>query len=196
MLLILFLVAGVVAGLSFGGRLEELGRARVAWAPLAIAGLLAQVVLFSSPVAERIGPLGPPLYVASTAAVLVALLRNVRHPGLPLLAAGAALNLTVIIANGGYMPVSPDALAALGTVVSGPGPVPLDAMGAVYGNTAVAGAGTLLPWLGDLLPIPAPGPLRNVISVGDVLIGLGAAIFIARSMRNGPNRPAEPNRPA
>lgn len=183
MLLILFVVAGTVAGLLLGGRLDELGRIRIAWAPLAAAGLLVQLILFSAPVAERIGSLGPPIYVASTVVVLAALLRNVRQPGLALLATGAALNLSVIVVNGGFMPVSPDALAALGTVVTGPGPVPLDAAGMIYGNTVVAGPETLLPWLGDVVPIAAPGPLRNVISVGDVLIGLGAAVFVARSMQ-------------
>ena len=78
------------------------------------AGLLSQVILFDPAVAQRIGDLGPFLYVASTAAVLAALLRNARIPGLPIVALGAFSNLLAIVANGGYMPASPEAMAAVG----------------------------------------------------------------------------------
>ena len=104
---------GIAAGYLLGGRLDRLGDVRFQWAWLAIAGLLVQVVLFSRPVAEAVGDLGPPIYMASTAAVLVAVLRNWRIPGLALVALGAASNLAAIVANGGVMPASPDAVAAL-----------------------------------------------------------------------------------
>ena len=65
-----------------------------------------QIVLFSGPVSERIGDAGPPIYVASTALVLVAVLGNLRIPGMALVALGAACNLAAIVANGGYMPAS------------------------------------------------------------------------------------------
>jgi hypothetical protein len=195
MLLILFLVAGIVTGLLLGGRIDELGRVRLTWARLALAGLLVQFVLFSSPVAERIGTLGPPVYVGSTVAVLVALARNIRRPGLALLAAGAALNLVVVAANGGYMPVAPDALAALGhSPDTAPGAAAsatasaADAAELAYGNTIMVGEGTALRWLGDVVPIPGPGPFHGVVSVGDVLIGFGAAVFLVRSMRPDPRR--------
>ena len=47
-------------------------------------------------------------------AVLVAVWRNLAIPGLRLVLVGGASNLIAICANGGYMPVSPDALVALG----------------------------------------------------------------------------------
>ncbi len=79
-----------------------------------VAGLLVQVVLFSGPIADRVGALGPPVYVASTALVLVAVLANRSIRGMTIVALGAASNLAAIIANGGFMPASQAAMDALG----------------------------------------------------------------------------------
>jgi len=171
MLLVYFVIGGLVLGWLTGGRMERLGEVRIRWAGLAIAGLAIQVALFSPWVAARVGDAGPWIYLASSAAVLAALLRNLDLPGTRLISLGAVLNALVILANGGYMPVSPYALAILGHGASG-----------AYSNTAVAGPSTVLPWLGDFIAVPPPLPLANAISVGDVLIGLGAAVFVVRVM--------------
>lgn len=163
---------GIVAGYLLGGRLDRLGDIRFRWGWLAIGGLMAQVILFSAPVADIVGDLGPPLYVASTAAVLVAVVRNWRIPGLALVALGATSNLAAIAANGGIMPASPDAVAALGTE-AGPG----------FSNSVVMADPALGP-LTDMFALPMWVPFANVFSVGDVLIGVGVAIVIALGMRN------------
>lgn len=162
---------GIVAGYLVGGRLERLGDVHFAWGWLAIAGLFAQVILFSGPVADSIGDLGPALYVASTAAVLVAVLRNWRIPGLALVALGAASNLAAITANGGVMPASPGAAAAL-EAQADPG----------FSNSVVM-ADPALRLLTDIFVLPDWVPLANVFSVGDVLIGVGVAVVIALGMR-------------
>jgi hypothetical protein len=118
---------------------------------------------------------GPTLYVLSTLAVFAALLRNLSLPGLPVVALGAALNLLVIIANGGQMPSDPAAWQAL----TGAAAVPTDD----FSNSALMGPGTALPWLGDVFVLPRPIPLANVFSLGDVLIAVGIAWCVARSMR-------------
>lgn len=123
-----------------------------------------------------VGPAGAPLYVASTVVVLVALLRNLAQPWLPVVALGAALNLLVIIANGGLMPVDPAALATAGL---SPSP------GGVFSNTAPLSEAPLW-FLGDILATPAWLPFANVLSVGDVLIGAGAAAWLATVMRRRP----------
>ena len=97
---------GLIAGLLLGGRIERLGDLRFHWAWLAIAGLVAQIVLFSPAVAGVVGEAGPALYVASTLAVFVAVVRNWRIPGLAIVAIGAACNLLAIAANGGIMPAA------------------------------------------------------------------------------------------
>src|SRR5204863_165909 len=80
---------GIAAGLLLRGRLEGLASLEFRWAPVLLAALLVQIILFSGPVSERIGPAGPPLYVLSTGIALGAILRNWRTRGIPLVALGA-----------------------------------------------------------------------------------------------------------
>jgi hypothetical protein len=174
MLLLYFLAAGVIVGLLLRGRLANLALVQFRWWPLAFGGLVFQVLLFSEPVAARIGAAGPPLYVASTLAVLVALLRNLDQPGFRVIAVGAALNLAAIVANGGHMPASPEAFTALTGVPAVPT--------TDYSNSTIASPTTPLAILGDNLVLPRPLPFANVFSIGDVLIGLGATWFMVRQM--------------
>ena len=154
---------GVVLGFVLGGRLSGLATIDFRWPWLAIGGFAVQLVLFSDPIRERAGDLGAPLYVASTVAVLIAVIRNVRIPGMALVALGAASNLAAIVANGGYMPASEDAFEALGGGLN-PG----------YTNSAIVA-----------------DPIANVFSIGDVLIAVGVVIVIAAGMRRRSVRAAE-----
>ena len=174
---ILYAVAiGVVVGLLAGGRPSGLASLQVRWPAVIVGGLLFQVVLFADPVAERVGDLGPALYLGSTIAVAAAVLRNWAIPGIPLVVAGAACNLAAVIANGGYMPASPWALATLG-----PRGRP--------SRTPTARSSPIPPlWpLTDIFALPAWLPAANVFSVGDVLIGLGVAM-----VDRGGDAPREP----
>lgn len=127
------------------------------------------------------------MYVISTAVVLAVVVCNIRLTGLPLVALGASSNLAAIVANGGYMPSDPAALALAGITLSdGPS------------NSIVSDNPALRP-LTDLLALPAGVPLANVFSVGDVLIALGVMVAIAAAMRApltpGVAAPAEPADP-
>ena len=162
---------GILVGLVLGGRPSGLAALNFRWAMLAVAGFAAQIVLFSGPVSERIGTAGPWIYVASTALVLVAVLRNIRIRGMALVALGAACNLAAIVANGGYMPASAAAAAAMGR----------DAP-AGYSNSAIIASPNLAP-LTDVIALPTWLPFTNIISIGDLLIGVGIAVVIAAAMR-------------
>lgn len=184
MLLLYFVAAGLLIGLATGGRLGNLAGVHITWGQVALAGLLFQLLLFSPLLANVVGGAGPALYVGSSGVVLVALLRNLRQPGFALIAIGALLNLAVIVANGGQMPASPEAFAAM----SGAPRVPQDH----FTNSTIGGPGTWFPFLGDIFVLPRPLPFANVFSIGDVLIGIGGALFVARTM----HRPASAARPA
>ncbi|MBI2776989.1 MAG: DUF5317 domain-containing protein [Chloroflexi bacterium] len=163
--------AGLLVGLLAGGRLDGLAHLNFRWAALAVGGLLVQVVLFT-PFGDRLaGGLGPAIYTASTAAVFVAVVRNLRMPGMAIVAIGALSNLAAITANGGAMPADPAALAIAG--FSGPGD---------YTNSVVLAEPALRP-LTDIYALPAWMPMANVFSIGDVLIGLGVAVAIVAAMR-------------
>lgn len=176
MFILYAVLIGVVAGLLLGGRPSGLGDLRVRWPAAIVGGLLVQVVLFSEPVSDRVGALGPPIYVASTAVVLAAILRNARIPGMPVVALGAASNLAAIVANGGFMPADAGAMAALGKHDP-----------TTYSNSAVLADPALRP-LTDLFALPRWLPYANVFSIGDVLIGLGIVIVIVVAMRSGRRR--------
>jgi len=164
------LPVGMLAGLALGGRLEALQHLRFRWPWLAIGGLLVQVALFTDTGYTLAAGLAPAIYVASTAAVLVAVARNLRVPGMALVAVGALANLAAILANGGAMPADPGALALAGLTAGG------------HTNSVVLPSPALQP-LTDIFAAPAWLPLANVFSVGDVLIAVGIAWAIAATMR-------------
>lgn len=165
---------GLLLGLLLGGRLAGLAALRIRWAPAITLGLLAQIVLFSDPVAARIGDLGPAVYVVTTGIVLAAIVRNWSIPGIPIAALGAASNLLAIVANGGYMPAARSAVAALGAH---------DPTG--YSNSSPMPDPVLAP-LTDIFALPRWLPGANIFSIGDVLIGVGIAAAIVLAMRAAP----------
>jgi hypothetical protein len=162
---------GILVGFLLRGDLANLSGFRFRWAWVAVAGLAVQVALFTEAGDRITGGAGPAIYVLSTAAVFLAVLRNVRLPGMAIVALGSALNLAAIVANGGSMPADPGALVAAG----------LDGAGS-HTNSVVLEAPALQP-LTDIFAVPAGIPLANVYSVGDVLIGLGIVVLLATLMR-------------
>lgn len=179
MFMLLSIPVGVVVGLLLRGRLEGLVALGFHWAPLAVGGLLVQVVLFSEFGDRLAGDLGPAIYVLSTFAVFLAVARNLRLAGMNIVAAGALSNLIAITSNGGFMPADPEALAIAG--FGGPGD---------HTNSIVL-ADPAFRILTDIFALPASVPLANVYSVGDILIGVGIVVVIVAAMRRGgPERSA------
>jgi hypothetical protein len=184
MFILYAVVIGLAIGFLAGGRAAGLASIRIRWSALIAAGLIAQVILFSDTVAQRVGDLGPYLYIASTLAVLAAVVRNRAIPGIPVVIAGAACNLAAVAANGGYMPASRAALEASGKLA----PV-------IYSNSSVVPDPALWP-LTDIFALPSWLPLANVFSVGDVLIGMGVAAAIVIAMRRPISPGSTPGGPA
>lgn len=185
MLLLYSVAAGLVIGRLAGGRVRNLEHVRFVWWRLALLGLAVQLVLFARPVAERVGSEGPTIYVLSTLAVMAALLRNLRLPGLGIIAVGAALNLVAVLANGGAMPSAPEAWLSLNGVAA----LPVTH----FSNSVLIGPDTLFPFLGDVFVWPRPLPFANVFSVGDAIIAVGAVVFLVSAMRRaGDERPPLP----
>jgi hypothetical protein len=184
-LLLYSIAAGLLIGRALGGRVRNIEHIRFIWWQLALAGLAVQLLLFADPIQARIGTVGPAIYVLSTLAVLLALLRNLRLPGLAVIAAGAVLNLVPILTNGGYMPSSGEVWLELTGVAA----VPV----AYYSNVTLIGPDTWFPFLGDIFVFPRPLPMATAFSIGDVVIAIGAAILLVTAMRSpAPSEPVPP----
>jgi hypothetical protein len=171
MFILYALVIGLALGLLLGGQPSRLGELRIRFAWLCVLGLALQLVLFSDAVTARIGGLGPPIYVVSTFAVAAAVAANYPITGMAIVALGAFSNLAAIVANGGYMPTTAEAMAAAGFSEK-----------TVYSNSALL-ADPELPWLTDIFALPRWIPANNVFSIGDVLIGVGVVVVIVAAMR-------------
>jgi hypothetical protein len=160
-LFLLAIVLGVVFGLITGGRIGNLARLRFRWPWLILAALLVREAVVLTPLNRVAG--AQYLYVLALLAVVVwTILHFDRLPGIWLVAAGSTVNLVVIIANGGRMPVAPEFAATL--VRHGN-----------LGQYTIMGPGTNLNLLADWISLH---PVPEAYSPGDVLIALGLAITV------------------
>ena len=107
---------------------------------------------------------------------------NRRLQGFWLLGLGLLLNFSVIVSNGGLMPISPETLA----IVHG-------AQGEeIINNRAYGSKDIVLPkkdtrleWLADRFTVPDEWPIQFAFSVGDVLLATGAfwALWVGGAAR-------------
>ncbi len=192
MILISAIFIGIAIALVRGGRilgLSDLGL-RHAWLPVALFTI--QALLLKTPLREfGWALLLTPLMVIATYVGLVGwLLLNRAVPGILLVMAGALLNLTVMAANGGYMPVTQEALARSGHE---------DRILIQDGRSYVAGSKdvilesdeTVLWPLSDVLTIPQGFPLAANFSFGDILIAVGVGRLAYAAVRRGAEEKVE-----
>ena len=175
MLLAVAIAAAAATVPVAGGRLGRLAELRLRRTWLVAAAVALQVAI--SPLGAAIVPAeaAPVLHVASYVLLGAFVVANRRVPGLALIGLGGAANFAAIAANGGVMPASRSALAAAGLL--GPGATH-DEGGRFLNSAPVPDA--RLPFLGDVLAVPASWPLSTVFSAGDVLIVVGAAVLLHR----------------
>ncbi len=90
---------------------------------------------------------------------------------------GVFLNFLVIVANGGQMPVSGEAMTSIGLI---------DNMYAIRDGKIITHAlidnHTVFKYLGDVFVLDKPYPRPKIFSIGDVLLALGIFIYIQEIM--------------
>lgn len=99
---------------------------------------------------------------------------NIRLPGMPVLLAGLGLNLAVILANGGWMPLTLEAASKLVDPSILKGLQIGERISNASKDVLLPEAGIVLPWLADRFVPPSFFPYRFAFSPGDVLIATGA----------------------
>lgn len=148
-----------------GGRLSRLSGLRVRRSGLIVLALVLQVVM-TLVVHDASRPVLVAMHLVSYAMAAVGLWANRSLPGLVLVAVGGMTNGLVIALNGGTLPARAAALRAAGEHVD-----------PHFANSGVV-AHPVLPWLGDIAATPWWLPFRNVISVGDLVVLVGAFLLV------------------
>lgn len=183
MVLALPFLVGVLVALPFGGRLKTLGQVRLKWLSLAYVALAFQIAAFpgSSLPWHTSDGTAVALWIASDLLLVAVVVRNVRLPGVALVALGLGSNLLAVLANGGHMPALPRALAGAGLHYT-------------RSMNSERMAHPALPWLVDRWAAPHWIPLANIFSVGDVAIAVGG--FVLALVVTGARVPGRKPRPA
>jgi Family of unknown function (DUF5317) len=161
------LVIALPLTLLCGGRLARIAELRLRGLWLFFLAFGIQVVAFpfaflpwtTGDDAARV------LWLVSYGCLLVAAALNRRIFGAQVVAFGMALNLLAILANGGRMPATPEAMDAAG-------------LSFAVKHNSVAESDPHVAWLVDRFAAPDWMPLTNVFSVGDAVIAAGAFLLV------------------
>lgn len=164
----------LVAGFAAGGKLRRFEHLPIHWWVVALIGLALQWLPLRDSTASVAA------LVSSYVLLLAFAWVNRRLVAAPLLLIGLSLNLLVVAPNAG-MPVSAAAVLSLGATADLPS---TEAVGKhhLQSSEDVFGA------LGDTIPVPRP--FGVVLSIGDMFLYAGVAVFIVSVMlgRPGANR--------
>lgn len=155
-----------------GGSLRNLAHATFRWPACLVIGSFLQVAAVAPPL-ERLGAV---LLVASYAALFVFAVANAALAGMAVVAVGIGLNGLVITINGG-MPVKAEAIVAAGIANDVTEAKRLE----FRGKRHLATDEDRLVVLGDVIPVPVGG--GSVLSYGDLVLALGAAVVVDATVR-------------
>ncbi|HPU00793.1 MAG: DUF5317 domain-containing protein [Firmicutes bacterium] len=177
-MLIEAILLGLVIGWLRRGQLRHLAGVKLAgWALVLLALAIKLAIMIDFNLGWSLfAPAAPYLHLISYLPLLAFVFLNRSQWGMILMGLGLLLNLIVIAANGGFMPVNPAFLT------------PPMQEGLLSGTASplhtVLTDESLFPLLGDQIPIPYR--VDKVISIGDLLLGLGIALFIQYYMISQP----------
>ena len=182
MILLSALLAGWLSGLAcarWQKRPYQIPTIKYLW--LAFVAFLPQLLAFYLPATRTWIPdiLAAASLLISLVLLLVFAWTNRNLAGMWLLMAGLVLNLAVILANGGFMPISPATAARL---------IPADAVEAMHvgsrfgfgKDVLLLPEDTRLAWLSDRFLLPAWFFYHVAFSLGDIFIASGIFWLLLR----------------
>jgi hypothetical protein len=194
-ILVAAVAVSTLIGLLRGGRLIRLADLQIRWPGLALVAVALQVPLVYNLLHDRVvlGVSVAQLLLGVAWLLVIGLVWvNWRLPGMPLVGLGIGCNLLVMTLNGGWMPITPEALSQLGRlawVESGGHAAKIPGSKSVM----LPRAETRLWWLSDIFVLAPPFPVPAAFSVGDVLIALGIFWLLQQVLLGRVNR-ADPPR--
>ncbi|TMD23042.1 MAG: hypothetical protein E6I99_08105 [Chloroflexi bacterium] len=177
------IAAALAIAVLIGGDIRRLSQLRLRHLELLLAAFAAKisVALLGTTHAAAAVNAARPLNVIGAVLLLAVVWFNRRIPGAILFGAGLTLNLIVIIAFGGRMPVllpgDIDPNSAVLAVLKGG----LDPLHVALQHPQG------LWFLGDILAIPGFGGHASLVSIGDLLMAAGVAWLIIRCSQREPS---------
>lgn len=147
---------------------------RIGW--LVVLAVIPQLLSFQIPATGKLIPeaLVPFILVASQALLIVFAVANLRQPGFWAMGLGLLANFTVIVLNGGWMPISPDTLRRMLPHLTADTLITSQRL-LLTKDWILPVSETRLAWLSDQLTLPG---LTVAFSIGDVLIALGTFLLL------------------
>jgi len=172
------LLVGVLLGLIAGYVRAWLGKRpytlpEIRHVELVMLAFLPQLVIFFIPQTSRlVSPQWAAFILPLSLGILVLFLWCNRHlQGFRLLSLGLLLNLAVIVANGGLMPISPETVVIVhGTQDE----AIIEGQAIADKNVVLKVEDTRLEWLGDRFTVPDAWPIQFAYSLGDLFLAIGA----------------------
>jgi MFS family permease len=148
-------LAGIAAGVAFGGDWRRLATFSLRWWPLLVVASALRLFTLFVPHADF------PINVLGLVGIGVVAAINWRLAGAALIAIGTLSNVVVVLLNTG-MPYDPV------TVAAAQAPIPDDSLHVLLSPD------TRLPFLADIVPF---GLVHGVYSIGDLLIAFGGFLL-------------------
>jgi len=176
MILLVAILFGVLAGVGYArirGRRYDLHPLRHIESLIAAIFLQGLVFYFPFTRSRIPGQLAAVLFISSLVCLLIFVGLNRSEAGFWILGAGLALNLLVILANGGWMPISPTVAGRLVPAGSSYTLKTGDRFGTSK-DVLLEPSDTRFVWLSDRFNLPPWFPWQYAFSFGDILIALGA----------------------
>jgi len=175
MRLVLFTFPIAIAiGYALGGRLGNLGAIRFRYGWVGFAGVILQFLPIG-------GDPGYLVLAASFVLLIFVAAANWKLPGFLLVLVGLWMNFLVIAVNQG-MPVTREAIVA-----SGQADTLADLHDSGGSKHHLATADDTLVFLGDRIALPAP--VKQAVSIGDIVAYTGAMWFVVAGMRRSDEEP-------
>lgn len=176
MILILAVMLGILIALVSGGSLSRLATVPFKHGWLAFLAVGLQVVAVYT---HSIQGMAPILFSLSYAILIGLVWINRKLAGMPIVGLGLGLNTLVTVVNGGYMPVTKEAIWRAGLTHL---TYELETGARILGakDIILSHSETRLWFLSDIFVLR--GPLPTVFSIGDILLALGVLVFFYRAM--------------
>ncbi len=183
MILIAACLVFLLGLMAVGGKVSNLGHIQVQLGWLAPLAFLMQAYLIFFP-ADRGGGLLSSrslLLIFSYGLIFVVIWYNRQLRGVKLVGLGLLLNFLVIVLNGGFMPITPEALVQTGYDVNAPR-LETGYLVARSKNIVMEPGDARLWFLSDIFVLPSSFPIPAAFSLGDILIAAGIFLFLCKPM--------------